>query len=198
MFFLFSGFRAAGFPLRLVSPIRTYVSIGGRSYTLARPFPFNKTPLTAWVSTTRTNSTKGNPEIVDGYPTTASEIEADVATQSEILNDTPTESVPSSGALSLPPLLDTPPTGSTTDWSRSYHGLSTQAFPSEVAEILQAAIDPLDIEMKPGPSFFESTMTAAPADETLISRWYDLSPRNQVSQNFKQGLRSWWLGSGSS
>ncbi|KAI0254803.1 mitochondrial genome maintenance MGM101 [Lactifluus subvellereus] len=35
------------------------------------------------------------------------------------------------------------------DWSRSYHGLSTQPFPPEVAEILQAAIDPLDIEVKP-------------------------------------------------
>jgi len=86
---------------------------------------------------------------VDSYPTTASEIEADVATQSEIINNTPPESIPSSGALALAPLLDTPPTGTTTDWSRSYHGLSTQPFPHEVADMLQAAIDPLDIEVKP-------------------------------------------------
>jgi len=37
-----------------------------------------------------------------------------------------------------------------TDWSRSYHGLSTQAFSKDVADILLAPIDPLDIEVKPG------------------------------------------------
>lgn len=37
-----------------------------------------------------------------------------------------------------------------TDWSTSFSGLSTQAFPKEVAEILLAPIDPLDVEMKPG------------------------------------------------
>lgn len=36
------------------------------------------------------------------------------------------------------------------DWSKSYHGLSTQPFSSECAEILQAPIDSNDIEMKPG------------------------------------------------
>ena len=149
---LFISFRAARSPLRVLSPIRTYVAVGGRSHT-SRPSSANKTPLVAQVSTTQPNSTQGNPEIVDSYPTTASEIEADVATQSEIIDSTPPESIPSSGALALPPLLDTPTTGSTTDWSRSYHGLSTQPFPVEVADILQAAIEPLDIEMKPGLSF---------------------------------------------
>ncbi|EPQ59053.1 mitochondrial genome maintenance MGM101 [Gloeophyllum trabeum ATCC 11539] len=38
---------------------------------------------------------------------------------------------------------------STTDWSRSYHGLSVQPFPKEAADILMAPIDPLDIEIKP-------------------------------------------------
>ena len=38
----------------------------------------------------------------------------------------------------------------TTDWSRSYSGLSTQPFPKEVADILLAPLDPLDVEMKPG------------------------------------------------
>lgn len=36
------------------------------------------------------------------------------------------------------------------DWTRSFHGLSTQPFSKETAEILQAPIDPLDLEMKPG------------------------------------------------
>jgi len=36
------------------------------------------------------------------------------------------------------------------DWSKSYHGLSSAAFAKEVAEILQAPVELLDIEMKPG------------------------------------------------
>jgi hypothetical protein len=35
------------------------------------------------------------------------------------------------------------------DWSRSYYGLSTQAFSSEIADSLLAPLDPLDIEIKP-------------------------------------------------
>jgi len=35
------------------------------------------------------------------------------------------------------------------DWSRSYFGLSTQPFSAEIAEILQAPLDPEDVEMKP-------------------------------------------------
>ena len=120
------------------------------SFVLSRPPLLQKTLLAARVSTTRTNSTNGNAEPVDSsYPTVTREIEAN----SEIINNTPAESIPSSGALTIPPLFDAPPTGSTTDWSRSYHGLSTHPFPPEVADILLASIDPLDIEMKPGKSF---------------------------------------------
>ncbi|KAG6897612.1 hypothetical protein C0992_013052 [Termitomyces sp. T32_za158] len=36
-----------------------------------------------------------------------------------------------------------------TDWSKSYLGLATQAFPDKISEILMAPIDPMDIEMKP-------------------------------------------------
>lgn len=36
-----------------------------------------------------------------------------------------------------------------TDWSRSYHGLSTQSFSREIADILLAPIDEMDIEVKP-------------------------------------------------
>lgn len=38
----------------------------------------------------------------------------------------------------------------TTDWSRSFSGLSQEAFTKEVAEILLAPLDPLDVEIKPG------------------------------------------------
>ena len=40
--------------------------------------------------------------------------------------------------------------GAPTDWSRSYHGLSSQAFSKEIAEILLSPVDPMDIEIKPG------------------------------------------------
>lgn len=40
--------------------------------------------------------------------------------------------------------------GGSTDWSRSYYGLSSQPFSKEIAEILEQPIDPADIEMKPG------------------------------------------------
>lgn len=123
------------------------VALRSTSYILSRSRPslIKNTLLPARLNTSQTNSTNGNAETVDSYPT---DTEANIANQSEIINNTPAESIPSSGALTLPPLLDAPPAGST-DWSRSYHGLSTQPFPPEVADILLASIDPLDIEMKP-------------------------------------------------
>jgi len=39
--------------------------------------------------------------------------------------------------------------GSTNDWSKSYFGLSVEPFTKEVADILQASLNPLDIEVKP-------------------------------------------------
>jgi hypothetical protein len=36
------------------------------------------------------------------------------------------------------------------DWSRSFHGLSTEPFPKEVAAALNDPINPEDIEIKPG------------------------------------------------
>ncbi|KAJ7658937.1 mitochondrial genome maintenance MGM101-domain-containing protein [Mycena rosella] len=36
-----------------------------------------------------------------------------------------------------------------TDWSKSYHGLSEQAFSKEIADVLLAPLDPMDIEIKP-------------------------------------------------
>ena len=121
------------------------LSLRTRSYALSRLSPIKNTLLAARLST---NSTNGNAETVgSSYPTAAREFEPD------IINNTPAESIPSSGASTIPPLFDAPPTGGTTDWSRSYHGLSIQPFPAEVADILLASIDPLDIEMKPGTSF---------------------------------------------
>lgn len=55
-------------------------------------------------------------------------------------------------ASEIPPPSGFPDTGEEgINWSKSYHGLSEQAFSKETAEILMAPVDPLDIEMKPGP-----------------------------------------------
>jgi hypothetical protein len=134
------------------------VALRSRSYVLSRSTPslIKKTLLAAAVSTSQTNSTNGNAATVQSSPPT------DIATQNEIINNTPAESIPSSGALALPPLFDAPSTGSATDWSRSYHGLSTQPFAPEVADILLASIDPLDIEMKPGTSYCNSSWLPLP------------------------------------
>lgn len=40
--------------------------------------------------------------------------------------------------------------GSPGDWSRSFHGLSSQPFDKDITEILLAPVDPIDIEIKPG------------------------------------------------
>jgi hypothetical protein len=37
-----------------------------------------------------------------------------------------------------------------TNWSKSYHGLSSEPFSQNIADILQAPLDPEDVEMKPG------------------------------------------------
>ncbi|KAJ7430054.1 mitochondrial genome maintenance MGM101-domain-containing protein [Mycena galericulata] len=41
------------------------------------------------------------------------------------------------------------PEDSATDWSKSYSGLSQQAFSKEIADVLLAPLDPNDIEIKP-------------------------------------------------
>lgn len=37
-----------------------------------------------------------------------------------------------------------------TNWAKSYHGLSSEPFSQNIADILQAPLDPEDVEMKPG------------------------------------------------
>ncbi len=58
---------------------------------------------------------------------------------------------PAAGSLDaiLPDVLGS---DGATDWSRSYHGLSALPFAPEIAEVLLAPIDPMDVEMKPGES----------------------------------------------
>lgn len=78
----------------------------------------------------------GNPDIIETLPNTANEM--------DIKPEIESESSP------LPGLESPEQSVQGTDWSKSYHGLSSQAFSKDIAEVLLAPIEPLDVEMKPG------------------------------------------------
>ena len=49
----------------------------------------------------------------------------------------------------LPSAPSTSSSGDPVDWSRSFHGLSTEPFSERASDALMAPIDPLDVEIKP-------------------------------------------------
>jgi len=49
----------------------------------------------------------------------------------------------------MPSLPDVLGSDGTTDWSKSYFGLSSQPFAKDIADVLMAPLDPMDVEMKP-------------------------------------------------
>ncbi|KAF8834559.1 mitochondrial genome maintenance MGM101 [Paxillus ammoniavirescens] len=88
--------------------------------------------------------------MIESLPNTADEIEVSEALDKGI----PPESVPSSASITtsqsaFPGDLVSGGDNATTDWSKSYYGLSTQAFSKDIADILLAPIDEMDVEMKP-------------------------------------------------
>lgn len=131
---------------------------------------------------------RGNPKTVENLPSTAAEMEANPQPEQA------DEGTPSASASATPETLRTSYTGdgSGNDWSRSYHGLSAEPFPKEVAEVLQAPIDPLDIEIKPG--VWILFMLRSPT--LILIRRPDLSSGNQVQTHLEQGIRAGRLGFG--
>lgn len=128
-----------------------------RPATATRSVPSQKAPLAAQASTT---VGRGNPEIMETLPNTAEELDIVVEDPPSSM---PSESIPSSSALQQ----DIPASpfaelseqtngfdNTATDWSKSYHGLSQQPFPKEVADVLLAPIDENDVEIKPGVLIF--------------------------------------------
>lgn len=51
--------------------------------------------------------------------------------------------------------------GAASDWSKSYYGLSVEAFPKEISEVLLAPINEIDIEIKPGASLCPTCHTSS-------------------------------------
>ncbi|KAH9482298.1 Mitochondrial genome maintenance protein [Psilocybe cubensis] len=64
-------------------------------------------------------------------------------------SSTTTPSSPTPAQAETPYFPDVNAPDGSTDWSKSYSGLGVQPFPKEAAKILQAPLDPMDIEMKP-------------------------------------------------
>jgi hypothetical protein len=131
----------------------------------------------------------GNSETTENLPDTLEEIDISEATSGSI----PLETVPSSASLSSPfpgDFTAAVDIGST-DWSTSYHGLSTQAFSKDIANILLAPVDDMDIEMKPG-TFGAHGLRFMSLN--FDYRWLDLPSRNKVSSCPQQGI--WTRGMG--
>src|SRR5579859_1129557 len=68
-----------------------------------------------------------------------------------------------SGLNDAPVFLDDDTTQ--VDWSRSFHGLSTQAFSEEAAKILTAPLETDDVEIKPG--LYPPTLRLANCDDSV-------------------------------
>ena len=71
------------------------------------------------------------------------------------------------------------------DWSKSYYGLSVEAFPREIADVLLAPIDEMDIEIKPGVS---PSPCLPYIPDHFLRRWTYLPSRNQIPSYPEQGL----------
>ena len=128
-----------------------------------------------------------------------SEAIADAAGVREVLEgEVPPESVLSVGSTSshisqiaFPGDFVSGGDSAANDWSKSYYGLSVEAFPREVADILLAPIDEMDIEMKPGASL----LPCSPYIPDLArQRWTHLPSRNKIPSYLEQGLWTRRLG----
>ncbi|KAG2099320.1 mitochondrial genome maintenance MGM101 [Suillus cothurnatus] len=125
---------------------RTYAA-STRTWTPKTSTPPSSPPKVVKATASTSVAGAGNPDITDNLPNVSEEIDVSEAMNGSI----PLETVPSSASLSSPFPGDFT-AGSdvgSTDWSTSYHGLSTQAFSKDIANILLAPVDDMDIEMKP-------------------------------------------------
>ncbi|KAG8860525.1 hypothetical protein FRB96_003779 [Tulasnella sp. 330] len=132
--------RALG-PVRLASSLR---GVGGR-----QPLSLRSNALRS-ISTTPSQLAPASSRT---YATSAHEDAFEEESESSTPTKPSTSAAPSVNTTfpeqTVTPTVE-PLTGTSfNDWSKSYHGLSTQPFSSECAEILQAPVDPNDIEMKP-------------------------------------------------
>ncbi|KAI1772339.1 Mgm101p-domain-containing protein [Hypoxylon cercidicola] len=108
-------------------------------------------------------------------------------------------------AVSGTPLPDAPPTppahvaetdgnGAPIDWTQSYHGLGTSAFTAETAAILQAPINPDDVEVKPdGIIYLPEIKYRRILNAAFGPGAWGLAPRGQLTVHEKLVTREYAL-----
>jgi len=80
------------------------------------------------------------------------------------------------------------------DWSKSFHGLSTEPFSAEIAEALQAPVDPLDVEMKPdGLIYLPEIKYRRILNKAFGPGGWGLAPRSEVNVGPKVVSREYGL-----
>jgi len=101
----------------------------------------------------------------------------------------PSSSTPTAPA---PPLNESDP--SRVDWSKSFHGLSQEAFPKEAADVLLAPIDPQSIEIKPdGIVYMPEIWYRRTLNKALGPGAWGLAPRGETIVTDKAVTREYAL-----
>lgn len=144
-----------------------------RTWTPKTSTPSSRPPKVVKATASTSVAGTGNPGTIENLPDASEEIDISEAVNGSI----PPETVPSSASLSSPFPGDFPAASDigSTDWSTSYHGLSMQAFSKDIANILLAPVDDMDIEMKPGTFRVHGLRIMF---LNIIHRWLDIPARN--------------------
>ncbi|TGJ85021.1 hypothetical protein E0Z10_g3737 [Xylaria hypoxylon] len=125
---------------------KPYPQSSTSSSSASRPPP--STPPRSYIKPTATSPASASPAARKPIP----------AVSGEPLPDAPAATTPTATTPSLNPSYaeasaaaasNGNPNGAPIDWASSYHGLGTLAFSPEASTILQARLDPEDIEVKP-------------------------------------------------
>ncbi|KAI0531581.1 mitochondrial genome maintenance MGM101 [Xylaria digitata] len=152
----------AMYPLRAVSRHTCLVSqnpvqcVARRWVVTSKAKPYPPSSTSSSTTTSRTLPPIPPRSTVRPATTTATSRKPIPAVSGEPLPDAPTATTPSPSPSPNPSHADAATAisngngnGGPIDWASSYHGLGTSAFSSETATILQARLDPEDIEVKP-------------------------------------------------
>ena len=94
------------------------------------------------------NAAKPTPATNQASPTSSTTSSPASRVSAGTPNRPTTDNISKSGLADKPLELETAPEEKI-DWTRSFHGLSAEPFPKEVADILLAEADPAEIEIKP-------------------------------------------------
>ncbi|OTB03701.1 hypothetical protein M426DRAFT_321629 [Hypoxylon sp. CI-4A] len=182
---------------------RTLVSTSKpKQYTYTQPSTVSKS-LPASSTTTTTTTTKATPaKTAYSRPTptptsTSTPTSASARTPIPAVSGTPLPDAPSTSQTTLPPSPengDRDDQGRPIDWTQSYHGIGTSTFGPETAQILQARLDPDDIEVKPdGIIYLPEIKYRRILNAAFGPGGWGLAPRGQLTVHEKLVTREYAL-----